>query len=83
MAEQRAMNLYHDAYTKGTKNQEIIALMAQADWMLNTGKTSYEWNELPMSDTQLIIAHYAYKRESFARDVANGVAIAFNGKKGE
>ena len=83
MAEKRAMNLFHDAYTKGTSNQEIITLMAQADWMLNTGKTSYEWNELPMSDIQLLVSHYAYKREAFSRDVANGVALAFNNKKGE
>lgn len=83
MAEKRAMNLFHDAYTKGTSNQEIITLMAQADWMLHTGKTSYEWRELPLSDVQLLTAHYAYKRESYARDVANGVAIAFSSKKGD
>lgn len=83
MAEKRAMNLFHDAYTKGTSNQEIITLMAQADWMLHTGKTSYEWRELPLSDVQLLTAHYAYKRESYARDVANGVAIAFSNKKGD
>ena len=77
------MNLFHDAYTKGTSNQEIITLMAQADWMLHTGKTSYEWRELPLSDVQLLTAHYAYKRESYARDVANGVAIAFSNKKGD
>jgi hypothetical protein len=81
LAEQRAMNLFHDAYTKGTKNKEIIALMAQADWMLHTGKTSYEWGELPLSDIQLLIAHYAYKRESYSRDVANGIGLAFNKKK--
>lgn len=82
MAEKRAINLFHDAYKKGTSNQEIITLMAQADWMLNTGKTSYEWNELPMSDVQLIVTHYIYKRESFSRDVANGVAMAFSKNKG-
>ena len=77
------MTLFHDAYVKGTKNQEIINLMAQADWMLHTGKTSYEWNELPLSDVQLLVAHYAYKREAFARDVASGVSLAFNSKKKE
>lgn len=77
------MNLFHDAYTKGTKNQEIITLMAQADWMLHTGRTSYEWNEMPISDIQLLVAHYAYKRESFSRDVANGVGLAFSKKKGD
>lgn len=81
MAEQRALNLFREAYSKGTKNQEIITLMAQADWMLHTGKTSYEWGELPLSDAQLLIAHYMYKRESFARDVANGVSLAFSKKK--
>ena len=55
--------------------------MAQADWMLHTGKSSYEWNELPLSDIQLLTAHYTYKRESFSRDVANGVALAFSKKK--
>ena len=77
------MNLFHDAYTKGTNNQEIINLMAQADWMLNTGKTSYEWNELPVSDVQLLVAHYVYKREAFSRDVASGVAQAFTKKGSE
>ena len=57
--------------------------MAQADWMLNTGKTSYEWNELPLSDIQLLTAHYAYKRESFARDVASGVVLAFSKSKSD
>ena len=55
--------------------------MAQADWMLHTGKTSFEWRELPMSDVQLLTAHYAFKRESFARDVAKGVALAFSKSK--
>lgn len=75
------MNLFREAYSKGTKNQEIIELMARAEWMLNTGKTSYEWNELPLSDVQLLVAHYSYKRESFSRDVANGVALAFSKAK--
>lgn len=83
LAEQRAINLFREAYSKGTKNQEIITLMAQADWMLHTGKTSYEWGELPMSDVQLLTAHYAFKRESFARDVANGVALAFSKSKSD
>lgn len=57
--------------------------MAQADWMLHTGKTSYEWRELPLSDVQLLTAHYAYKRESFSRDVANGLALAFSKSKSD
>ena len=44
MAEKRMLRRFREAYSKGTENEELLILMAKAEWMMKTGHTSYEWD---------------------------------------
>ena len=39
-------------------NPEITELSVMAKWMMNTGKTSADWDELPVCDVQLMVVDY-------------------------
>lgn len=81
LAEQRAIKRLKDAYIKGTSNEEVLALMTKAEWMLNTGHTSAEWDELPAGDVGIMILHYQFSKLTDVEKMKAGVAGAFNGKK--
>ena len=81
LAEQRALKRLKDAYMKGTSNEEILVFMAKAEWMLNTGHTSAEWDELPIGDVRIMTLHYQFSKLTDVEKMKAGVAGAFSGKK--
>ena len=82
LAEQRAIKRLKDAYIKGTSNENVLALMAKAEWMMRTGHTSAEWEELPAGDMQLIVLHYQFSKMSDRTNIQCAIAEAFGSKKG-
>jgi hypothetical protein len=73
---------FREAYTKGSDNEDILTLMAKAEWMMNTGHTSAEWDELPLGDVQLLTAHYQFVRDREREDTRIGIGLAFQKSKG-
>ena len=73
---------FREAYSKGTENEELLILMAKAEWMMRTGRTSYEWDELPLGDVELLTTHYQFTREREREDMKTAIAMAFQ-KKGQ
>ncbi len=49
----------------GGKNvdPEVIVLATKAEWMMNGGRSSYEWDELSNSDVKLLTVYYAARDE--------------------
>lgn len=82
MAEKRMLRRFREAYSKGTENEDILILMAKAEWMMRTGHTSYEWDELPLGDVELLTTHYQFTREREREDMKTAIAMAFQ-KKGQ
>ena len=73
---------FREAYSKGSENEDILILMAKAEWMMRTGHTSYEWDELPLGDVELLTTHYQFTREREREDMKTAIAMAFQ-KKGQ
>ena len=82
MAEKRMLRRFREACSKGTENEELLILMAKAEWMMRTGRTSYEWDELPLGDVELLTTHYQFTREREREDMKTAIAMAFQ-KKGQ
>lgn len=82
MAEKRIMRRFREAYSKGTDNEDILISMAKAEWMMNGGHTSEEWDELPLGDVELLTVHYQFTRDRYREDMKNAIGLAFskNGK---
>lgn len=82
MAEKRIMRRFREAYSKGTDNEDILISMAKAEWMMNGGHTSEEWDELPLGDVELLTVHYQFTRDRYREDMKNAIGLAFS-KKGQ
>ena len=82
MAEKRMLRRFREAYSKGTENEELLILMAKAEWMTRTGHTSYASDELLLGDVELLTTHYQFTREREREDMKTAIAMAFQ-KKGQ
>lgn len=49
----------------GGKNvdPEVITLAVKAEWMMNGGRSSYDWDELSISDVKLLTIYYMARDE--------------------
>lgn len=75
------MEAYRRGIKNGTDNAEIQMLSIKAEWMMNGGKTSDDWNALPLSDIKLLtVDHYA-KEERQMKIMASALNQALFGKK--
>ena len=50
--------------------------------MVETGKSSEDWDDLPISDTKLIMAYLSARREASKNDQIQIMEALFGGKKG-
>ena len=65
----------------GTDNADIQLLSIKAEWMMNGGKSSEDWNKLSIQDVKLLtVDHYA-KEERMGQVLAHAVNKAFFGDK--
>lgn len=75
------MEAYRRGILNGTDNADIQLLSIKAEWMMNGGKTSEDWNRLSISDVKLLtIDHYA-KEERLMKIIAHGVNKGLFGDK--
>lgn len=75
------MEAYRRGIKNGTDNAEIQMLSIKAQWMMNGGKTSKDWDELPLSDVKLLTVDYYAKEERTMKIMASAVNEALFGKK--
>ena len=54
------MEAYRRGILNGTDNADIQLLSVKAEWMMNGGKSSEDWDKLSLQDVKLLIVdHYA------------------------
>ena len=75
------MEAYRRGIKNGTDNSDIQLLSIKAEWMMNGGKTSEDWDALPLSDIKLLTVDYYAKEERRMRIMANAFNEAMFGKK--
>lgn len=75
------MEAYRRGVKNGTDNADIQKLSIKAEWMLNGGKTSDDWNSLSVSDIKLLTVDYYAKEERRMRVLSNAFGEAMFGKK--
>lgn len=75
------MEAYRRGIKNGTDNAEIQMLSIKAEWMMNGGKTSRDWDELPLSDVKLLTVDYYAKEERRLKVMASAFNQAMFGKK--
>ena len=75
------MEAYRRGIKNGTDNAEIQMLSIKAEWMMNGGKTSADWDALTLQDIKLLtVDHYA-KEERQMKIMASAFNEALFGKK--
>lgn len=75
------MEAYRRGILNGTDNADIQLLSIKAQWMMNGGKSSEDWDKLTLSDVKLLtIDHYA-KEERQLKLISAAVNQAMFGKK--
>jgi hypothetical protein len=54
------MEAYRRGILNGTDNADIQLLSVKAQWMMNGGRSSEDWDKLSLQDVKLLIVdHYA------------------------
>jgi hypothetical protein len=54
------MEAYRRGVINGTDNADIQLLSVKAQWMMNGGKSSDDWDKLSLQDVKLLtVDHYA------------------------
>ena len=75
------MEAYRRGVLNGTDNADIQLLSIKAEWMMNGGKSSKDWDELSVSDVKLLtVDHYA-KEERAMRIMTDAFKEALFGRK--
>ena len=54
--------------------------MYKAEWMVMTGKTSEDWDNLPLSDVKLIMVYLSAKRQAQKNDLLEVMGTLYGGK---
>ena len=75
------MEAYRRGIKNGTDNADIQLLSIKAEWMMNGGKTSDDWDELTLSDIKLLTVDYYAKEERRMKVMASAFNEALFGKK--
>lgn len=75
------MEAYRRGIKDGTDNADIQFLSIKAEWMMNGGKSSKEWEALPIRDVKLLTVDYYAKEERRMKVTANAFKEALFGKK--
>ena len=75
------MEAYRRGVKNGTDNADIQLLSVKAQWMLNGGKSSEDWDKLSLQDVKLLIVDYYAKEERQMKVLASAMNQAFFGKK--
>jgi len=65
----------------GTDNADIQLLSIKAEWMMNGGKSSEDWNKLSIQDVKLLTVDYYAKEERRMKVLASAFNQALFGKK--
>jgi len=58
---------------QGTSDPKIIELTVKAQWMMNGGKSSADWDALPLADQTLLIIDYSSKLDVEHNRMVNAV----------
>ena len=67
------MEAYRRGVLNGTDNADIQYLSIKAEWMMNGGKTSEDWNKLSIQDVKLLTVDYYAKEERQMKVMAHAV----------
>lgn len=65
----------------GTDNAEIQLLSIKAEWMMNGGKSSEDWDNLSLQDVKLLTVDYYAKEERRMKVLTSAFNQALFGKK--
>jgi len=75
------MEGYRRGIVNGTDNSEIQLLSIKAQWMMNGGKTSEDWDNMTVQDMKLLIVDYYAKEERASKMMVGALKEALFGKK--
>lgn len=75
------MEAYRRGILNGTDNSDIQLLSIKAEWMMNGGRSSEDWNRLSLADVKLLtVDHYA-KEERMLKLISLAVNKGLFGDK--
>ena len=74
------MEAYRRGVKNGTDNADIQLLSIKAEWMMNGGKSSQDWDNLSVQDVKLLTVDYYAKEERRMKVLASAFNQALFGK---
>lgn len=80
--EDRAVRAFTTAIEKDhSENAETREMMFMAEWMVESGKTSEDWYNLPIADNKLIMAYLSVKHRRTKNIISMALGEVFGAKK--